>query len=545
MKIFKLFCTLLLSVSILSCSTPKGQAVEGPSDLTVTCNPEVLEAIQGKVNVALTMNFPAGYLHSYGMMTVTPVIVYEGGQRTGDVFLLQGDRVKANYLVVSSKGGKITRNLSFDFVPGMEQSYLELRCVAIMNEKKIDLPAIKVADGCRATYQMVADDGEFDFMPDGYQEVLHLSQETSIFYDVNSASMQNSGRNRQAVSEGKMFLNEIRADERATVTSTEIIAYASPEGGEEYNAELSDRRAKSAEKTWASMTAGVPADSMSVLSVGQDWEGFQEAISRSNIEDKDLILRVLSMYSDPASREEEIKNMAHIYEEIAEKVFPELRRASFIVNSDYRNYSDEELTRIAQTSVFGLDEEQILRLATIEQDRATKKLYYRIAAEKFGSTAGFFNMAVMEVQDGTFEVATGHLKGLPESPDVINLLGVIEMRRGHLDAAWDLFEVSESEFASANKGTILIKKGEYAAAADTLKGQGTYNEALACILCERYDDAATALGSADDPYSSYLQAIVAARKGNAAKAKEWLAKAEEDENLKARAAKDVEFVACR
>jgi hypothetical protein len=276
--------------------------------------------------------------------------------------------------------------------------------------------------------------------------------------------------------------------------------------------------------------------------VGQDWEGFQEAVAKSDIRDKDLILRVLSMYSDPAVRESEIKNMSAIYSEISEEVFPELRRARFITTTEYQNYTEEELKKIAERRMYVLDEEAVLRVASVTADPERKALLYRLAAERFGSERGLYNLAMTCLDGGRHEVAEAYLEKIENpGPDVLNALGVVKLRRGDLNAAADLFKRAANDDAKANLAAIDIIRGNYAEAASALSGTGNANEALADILTGKLAEASSAI-KGDDARSEYLSAIIAARKGNASAAKTKIESAgSKDAALKERAAKDIEF----
>lgn len=525
--------------ALASCSSQK-PVQNAASELGVSCEPHILEVIGGKVDAAITLTFPEGYFKTNSMMVMTPVIVFAEGQRTGQTFLYQGEQIKANYRVIPLKGGKHTQKVSFDFVNGMEQCVLQLQCKIMLGDKTIELPPIKVADGCIATYKLADLRGEFAPKPDGFERISSYTTETSILFDVNSSQVKSNSQNNNALEVYKSYLRELQNDPRYNVTSAEIVAYASPEGGVDLNDKLSGDRAKAAEQTWSRMSGGM-TDSIKVSSVGQDWEGFKEAMANSDIEDKDLILRVLSMYSDPEVREAEIKNLSFIYEDIKKDVFPGLRRASFVVSAEHTGYSDEELKEMAEHQLAMLSEQEILHLASITDDKDNKKYYYRVTTERWGSNTGFYDLAALSLDDDKIEVALAYLTHTDEEdPDVLNLLGVIEMRRGRYQEALNFFEMSGTDDAKKNAGSAKIALGDYAAAAETLAGTGSRNEVLAYILAGQADKAAAAASDAS-PRDSYIAAVAAARLGDAAGVKEHLAKASEDPVYAEKAAKDAEF----
>lgn len=540
MKAFKIFLAAAVAALVAaSCSSQK-QVNSGGSGLEVTCEPHILEVVGGKINAAITLNFPEGYLKTNAMMVTTPVIVYSGGQRTGTAVIYQGEQIKANYRVIPLKGGQHTQNVSFDFASGMEQCVLELQCKLMVAGKEVPLPSIKVADGCIATYRLADLSGEFSLKPDGFERVSNYTTETSILFDVNSSQVKNNSQNKNALEVYKSYLRELQNDPRYNVTSAEIIAYASPEGGVDLNDKLSGDRAKAAEQTWSKVGSGLGED-IKVSSVGQDWEGFKEAMANSDIEDKDLILRVLSMYSDPEVREQEIKNLSFIYEDIKKDVFPGLRRASFVVNAEHTGYSDEELKEMAEKQLALLSEAEVLHLAGVTEDRENQKYYYRVTTERWGSNTGFYDLAVLALNENKIDVALAYLTHTEEGDrDVQNLLGVIEMRRGRYAEAINLFEQSGTDDAKKNAGSAKIALGDYAAAAQALAGTGSRNEVLAYILAGQTDSAAAAASDAT-PRDSYIAAIAAARKGDASGVKKHLAKASEDPVYAEKAAKDAEF----
>lgn len=540
MKAFKIFLAAAVAALVAaSCSSQK-QVNSGGSGLEVTCEPHILEVVGGKINAAITLNFPEGYLKTNAMMVTTPVIVYSGGQRTGTAVIYQGEQIKANYRVIPLKGGQHTQNVSFDFASGMEQCVLELQCKLMVAGKEVPLPSIKVADGCIATYRLADLSGEFSLKPDGFERVSNYTTETSILFDVNSSQVKNNSQNKNALEVYKSYLRELQNDPRYNVTSAEIIAYASPEGGVDLNDKLSGDRAKAAGQTWSKVGSGLSED-IKVSSVGQDWEGFKEAMANSDIEDKDLILRVLSMYSDPEVREQEIKNLSFIYEDIKKDVFPGLRRASFVVNAEHTGYSDEELKEMAEKQLALLSEAEVLHLAGVTEDRENQKYYYRVTTERWGSNTGFYDLAVLALNENKIDVALAYLTHTEEGDrDVQNLLGVIEMRRGRYAEAINLFERSGTDDAKKNAGSAKIALGDYAAAAQALAGTGSRNEVLAYILAGQTDSAAAAASDAT-PRDSYIAAIAAARKGDASGVKKHLAKASEDPVYAEKAAKDAEF----
>lgn len=534
---FLALCTMVLAFA--SCSASRAEQMKLAEKVSVSSNPEVLALVGDKIPADITVTFPAKYFHPAAILEVTPVLVYEGGEQVGKTFKYQGEKVKDNYRVIASNvDNSVTEKVAFDYVPGVEKSYLELRSVAYYKNKTIEIPAIKVADGCNVTQLFASTEGEYSFKKDNYKEVISESAEGQVMYDYNSATIKRSELRSDSVKELQAALDEIASDPRYTVTGTRVVAYASPEGGQQYNAKLSDKRAESAKKAWDKVTGGMKTDDIQVKSMGQDWDGFKEAVQNSNIEDKELILRVLSMYSDPAVRESEIRNMSKVYTEINKNVFPELRRARFIADVDYRNFSDDELKELADKAVDVLDEEGLLRVASITSNADRKAELYRMAVSKFGSDRAQFNLAVLSLNAGKPDQAASLLKKVSKvDGDVNNALGVCELQKGNLDAAADFFRKAGTTEAKANLGTIDILKGNYDAAVKNLEGTGSHNLAVAYILTNQLDKAEKSI-TCKCARSNYLRAVIAARRGNSSDVEKYLA---QTGKMKEKAEKDVEF----
>lgn len=534
---FLALCAMVLAFA--SCSASRAEQMKLAEKVSVSSNPEVLALVGDKIPADITVTFPAKYFHPAAILEVTPVLVYEGGEQVGKTFKYQGEKVKDNYRVIASKvDNSVTEKVAFDYVPGVEKSYLELRSVAYYKNKTIEIPAIKVADGCNVTQLFASTEGEYSFKKDDYKEVISESAEGQVMYDYNSATIKRSELRSDSVKELQAALDEIASDPRYTVTGTRVVAYASPEGGQQYNAKLSDKRAESAKKAWDKVTGGMKTDDIQVKSMGQDWDGFKEAVQNSNIEDKELILRVLSMYSDPAVRESEIRNMSKVYTEINKNVFPELRRARFIADVNYKNFSDDELKELADKAVDVLDEEGLLRVASITSNADRKAELYKMAVSKFGSDRAQFNLAVLSLNAGKPDQAASLLKKVSKvDGDVNNALGVCELQKGNLDAAADFFRKAGTTEAKANLGTIDILKGNYDAAVKNLEGTGSHNLAVAYILTNQLDKAEKSI-TCKCARSNYLRAVIAARRGNSSDVEKYLA---QTGKMKEKAEKDVEF----
>ena len=542
-KTIKFLSVAILAFAAAACSSPEKMA-EMAEDVKVACNPAVLEVVAGKVEADVTVTYPADYFHPKAILEVTPVIVFEGGEAKMEPFMFQGEKVQDNYQVVPSAGATVTKKVSFDYAPGMEKSHLELRGTVMYKNKSADLPTKKVADGANTTYMLVCKKGKVDYKADNYQEIINQTAEGQILYNINSSEVRNSQLKSQSIKDFQAAIDAIKANERMNIVSTDVVAYASPDGKEEKNAKLSDNRSKTAEKAFGKVTKKHTVDApVNVKSVAEDWEGFQELVAKSDLEDKDLIIRVLSMYSDPAVREKEIRNMSAVYKTLAKEVLPELRRARFIANVEYTNYTSEELLALIEENIDVLDEEALLRSATLVKDADSKLAIYRKAVEKFNSARAQYNIAVVYLEQDDLKLAKNALAKVAEDADVLNAIGVIALREGNYDAAAEYFACSNNETAVENAAVIDILDGEYAAAAKKLAGKKGYNAALAQLLVG--NNAPAAALKCECANVAYLRAVAAARQGNAAAVKTNLEAASKCEKLAARAAKDVEFAQYR
>ena len=541
MKTIKFLAAAAILAAAVSCASIEKMA-QMAENVKVTCDPAVLEAVNGSIDALVSVTYPEDYFNPKAILEVTPVLVYEGGEAAMKPFVYQGEKVKDNYKVVSSAGQTVKERVHFDYVPGMEKSHLELRGVARKGEKYVNLPSKKVADGVNTTYMLVKRDGFVTPKADAYQDVITSTAEGQIKYLVNSADVRNSELKGQSVKEFLAAVDQINADERTSITGTEILAYASPEGPINKNNELADKRSSSANKAFKDMAKKHGLTDAEVKALGEDWEGFQQLVKESNIEDKELILRVLSMYSDPAVRENEIRNMSQVFTALKGQVLPELRRARLIANVEYQNYTADELLKLLNDNADVLDEEALLRTATLVKDNAQKEEIYKRAASKFASERAQFNLASLYLSEGKLAKAEEALAKVHSNDgDVLNAQGVIALRKDDLATAANLFRRAATPDAKKNLGIVQILTGDYDAAAKTLADVDgcCHNTVLAYILTDQLDKAAKTV-SCKDQKVTYLKAIIAARKGDAAGVRENMGKIT-NADLLARAKKDVEL----
>ena len=546
----KLVSNLLLiavfAFSLASCNQAQ-KMIDGAEQINIQCDPEVLEVVAGNIDATVSVTFPPEYFLPKATLEVTPVLLYVGGEAVGKPFVYQGEKVTDNYKTVTKNGATITEKVHFDYVPGMEKSELVGRAKVYYKGNEYEYPAdIKIADGANTTYMMVSTEGSYHYLPDGYQEVIPETAEAQIMYLVNSADVRNSELKSAGIKNFQDALKALDADERRAVKGTDIVAYASPEGPEALNNKLSANREKSANKAFDKITKKLNAGEVTTKSIGEDWEGFQELVNNSNMEDKELILRVLSMYSDPNVREREIKNMSNVYSSLKTNILPQLRRARFITNVEYTNYTAEELADLVDNNIDVLDEPALLRAAANAKDIDSKIAIYKQAVKKYGTDKAKYNLGVAYLDKGDNKAAKDAFDKMEkkEGNCYDNVMGVLAMRDGKLDEAAKWFAKVTCKHGKINQGTLDILNGKYNDAATKLAGSGTHNETIAYILTNQLDKASATI-KGNCPYCNYKKAIIAARKGDVNAYNAAMEIVNKNEKLADRATKDVEFLKFR
>ena len=551
-KEIKSLAVAVLGLAAVACASPEKMA-EMAESVTVTCDPSPLEVVAGKIDATVSVTYPADYFHPKAILEVTPVLVYEGGEATMAPFMYQGEKVKDNYTVVSSDGQTVTEKVHFEYVKGMEQSHLELRGVVKYKKKSIDLPIKKVADGANTTYMLVGYGeglGKVAYKADNYQEVIPQSAEGQILYTINSADVRSKELKSASIKDFQAALDEIKNNERKTLKSTEVVAYASPDGGQELNAKLSDKRSKSADKAWSKVVKGKEVTDPEVKSVGQDWEGFQELVAASNLQDKDLILRVLSMYKDPQEREQQIRNMSAGFKELADGILPELRRSRLIINYETIGRSDEQIKDQYKNDATQLSVDELLYSATLNETPAKQEEIYKKTAEVHPNDyRAFNNLAALALAKGDKEAAQKYAAKAAqlgsETPEAQANLGLVSLINGNVqDAERAISKGANSENVKAAIGALNIAKGNYAQAERDFGNTLSNTAALAQLLNKNYDAAAKTLDKVENhnAMTDYLHAIVAARRGNKFAAASYLKEAlQKDPSLKQYADNDLEL----
>ena len=517
----------------------------------IKAEPQPLEAIGGKVPVTINATFPAKWFNKKATVTVTPVLRYAGGEAWGTSYTYQGEKVKGNNQVIPQKeGANVTMKSAFTYKPEMRKSELYLTFDAKIKNKTVKLPDVKIGEGVIATSELAdAATATAAIAADKFQRIIKEAHDANIMFLIQQAELRSKELKKDELKDWKDLVKN--ADEAPNQNvAIEISAYASPDGGVELNTGLAERREKNTSKYLAKelkkQKIDVPVDARYTA---QDWEGFQELVSKSNIQDKDLVLRVLSMYKDPEQREKEIKNISSVFSTLAEEILPQLRRSRLTANIEIIGKSDDEISALAKSNPKELNIEEILYAATLTNNDAEKMAIYTKASELYPNCYRTWNnIGMMAFKAGDLAKAEqmfNKSNSVKNNAEANMNLGLIALTKGDQAKAQQLFGNASgvNELGEA-LGVLYLEQGEWAKAANSFGSVKTNNAALAQILVKDYSKATQTLNGVANPdaTTSYLKAIVAARTNDAngvvSNLKTAIAK---DKSMAKEAATDLEF----
>ena len=549
----------ILSLSLISLVAFSSCSKLGPlSADNFTVEPNPLETLGGEVPATVNGVFPVKYMKPKAVVTVTPELRYADGKvAKGQSATFQGERVMGNDQTISYKmGGRYTMKTSFAYVPEMQKSDMYLTFDARLGKKKMEVPAVKVATGVLATselYKQALMNAGGCIATDSFQRVRAQRVEANIKFLVNQANLRKSELKNGSVKEFVEMLKKINADrEGLNLKNVEVAAYASPEGGFKFNDKLAGKRQNVSEayvdkQLKAAKLGGANVDAHYTA---QDWDGFKRLVQASNIQDKDVILRVLEMYKDPAEREQQIRNMSAGFRELADGILPELRRSRLIINYETVGRSDEQIKEQYKADAAQLSADELLYAATLTNDANEKEAIYKKAAECYDKDyRAYNNLAVMAFNKGDENAAKSYVKQAfaknQKAPEGYANLALIALRNGNIAEA----ESNLSNAINANGfgevlGNLNIAKGNYATAVKNFEGSKSNSAALAQILNKDYAAAVATLKDQKnaDALSDYLMAIVQNRQGNTAAAQDYLNSAiKKNSALSQYADNDLEF----
>ena len=553
----KFFVYLALAVIIGGCASIKKMKKNAP-DVSYTVTPEILEAHGGKVDLGVRVQIPAGYFHKKAILEATPVLIYEGGETAYPSYTIQGEKVKGNAQTISkANGGQVNYSNSVLYDEKMRVSDLVVRIRATKAASELMFDDYKIAEGVISTSALVSSKGiEGSIGDDQFQRIIPITKSAEILFLIQQATLRNTELTKDEIKVLNDFIKTAQETENQEFKGIDISAYASPEGPTDLNTKLASQRETAAKsfmdrelkKNSIDATA---TDFFNLKSTPEDWEGFRTLMGESNIQDKELILRVLSMYTDPEVREREIKNMSNTYKVIADEILPKLRRSKLNVNIEEIGKSDAEITALANSNPNQLNLEELLYGATLTNDVDQQLKIYRAAASQFPNdwrTHNNVGYALCEKDDlNGAKVAFEKANSLKANqPEVMNNLGVVELKQGNIAKAEEYFGSAAgvgSELDN-NLGVVAIYKGMYDEAIRKFGNSTSNNAALAKILAKRYDAALSTLNAntTEDGLKYYLKAIVGIRTNDSDLMFQSLRRAVQlDSKYKQAAASDMEF----
>ena len=542
-KSLKLFASVMVFAILTSCGAPVQ-----PEKVEV--NPDPLTVVGNKVEADVTCTFPAKKFGKKAVLTVTPVLKFNGTEVVGESVTYVGEKAKENGTTVSYKeGGKVTFKVSFDYVPEMAKCELVLR----YSTEKGNAPDQKAADGLVATAKLAeAEDVPAQVTADKFQRIIQEVQEADIKFLIQQTNLRNSELKSQALCDLNAAIKDADTTANKAINKLEVAGYASPDGEEGLNEKLANTRQNNAQKYLQKQLKKAKVDAAIESNVtAEDWAGFQAAMEASNIQDKELVLRVLSMYSDPEEREAQIKNLSVAFKTIAEEVLPALRRSRLILTTDLIGKSDEEIAALTANDPAALNVEELLYAATLTNDLAKKLDIYKKAVAQYGSdyrTHNNLGMVYFE-QGNVAEAARCYAKALqiePTNADVNYNAALAAMAQNDLEKAEAHLGKAAGTQGNLNvaMGTLYTMKGDYEAAKNAYGNSASNNTAVQQILNENYDGALQTLNKVEKPNATtaYLKAVVGARQNDReAVYANVKAAIQQDANLKAKAQNDIEF----
>ena len=551
-----LFMLSAASIMLLTSCSGKLGALSA-DNFSVVPNP--LESNGGNVSATINGMFPEGYMKKKAVVTVIPELRYGNGQvARGEAATFQGEKVEGNDQTIAYKvGGNYTMKTNFKYVPEMQKSELYLTFDAKIGNKQQEVPAIKVADGVVSTGELgyaTVKQATPSVSTDAYQRIIEKKQDANIKFLIQQANLRSSELKNNSVKEFVDLLKKIQKEkETLALKNVEVSAYASPDGGFDLNDKLANKRQTNTEtyvKQQLKKTKNADAN-VDAKYTAQDWDGFQELVKVSNIQDKDVILRVLSMYKDPEEREQQIKNMSSVFRELADGILPQLRRSRMTINYEVIGRSDEQIKDQYKSDASKLSIEELLYNAALTNNAAEKEDIFKTTTKLFPNDArAFNNLATLAYQRGDYSAAKSYAdKALAidsKNADAKANLGLVALTEGDVAKAENL--ISQASGASNIQealGNLHIAQGKYAQAEQELANTNSNTAALAQILNKNYSAAASTLSNIKNPDATtdYLKAILSARQGNTADAASALRNAISKDPVWAKyAAQDLELL---
>lgn len=514
--------TLVVSAATLLLASCGGKFKLAESQVSV--NPDPLAVRGDAVPAKINLSFPSKSFPRKGTLRVTPVLRYQGGEKWGKSYEYQGDEVYGNEQVVFYKGGaNATLDFSVPYAPAMQKSELYLVFDGKVGSRKVKLSDLKVANGVNSTEALATIAGIYPAVaPHGFQRVVKEAYDADIMFQIQQANVRGSELSKEEVEEWKHIVQNAKETPNQNV-SVEVQSYASPDGGKELNEKLSEKRERN---TTASLKQEFKKQQMSDVTIdahytAQDWEGFRQLVEKSDLPDKELVLRVLSMYPDPEQREREIKNISAVFRQLADDVLPKLRRSRLIANVEIIGKSDEEIQEWIEKAPGHLTIEELLYAAELTESTEAKMRIYQLVNRIFPKDyRAYNNIGTLFYSAGKYaEAESWFNKAAARQDNEVTKLnrGLIALSKGEKDRATEFIAsgLNVPELGQA-LGYLYLKQGEYSKAENAFAETISTNAAVAQVLNGNYAKALTTLAALKTPTatSQLLSAIVAARTGD-------------------------------
>lgn len=557
---------LSVAVILTSCDG-LGKMLKKQKDFKYTVSPNPIEMHGDSVQFSVNGKFNPKIFQKKVTLTLTPVIKYaNGGEKKLKPVTLVGEKATGSgQKIAFSSGGSFSyTSEKFAFDPAMRSSTVQLTGEGTVKSKTKAFDPVNLADGTMATSLLVRNDEKPISAKDNFQKSYPANQTTHIYYTINQSNVRPAELTSQEMKDIKTFISTNLSSPWYEFKGINVSAYASPDGETDKNENLAKDRAASGSVAMMNefkknkdknVNFGKTKEQYVVGTTREDWEGFKALMEKSTMPDKDLILRVLTMYGDPDQRRKEIKNLSKTYEELANKILPQLRRSEITVNADKKSRTDEMISRLAASNPDSLSVEEMLYAATLTTDLNTKTQIYRAAETKYGSDWRTSNNlgCMLLAQNKLSEAAEAFKraeKAAPSQVAVANNMGIIEARNGNFTAAMDYYtKAGGAQETKYNMGIIEVRMGKYAEAVSNFGGYNGHNKALAQLLAGNAGQVKETLGSSNEKdmaHSLYLKAVASARQGNTPDAMTNLKAAiEKDNSYKAYAKEDIEFLKMR
>ena len=556
MKTKNIYLSLLLLafIGILSTSCSSSLKPLTPSHFNVTPSP--LETVGTEVPATVNGVFPEKWFNSNATVVVTPVLKYAGKEAYGIPYTYQGDKVAGNGIVINkNRGGNVAMNFKFNYEPEMRESELYLRFNAKIKGKTVKLPEVKVADGVVATSALAsALTSDPSDAQDAFQRIIQQKQDANILFLIQQADLRSSELNKSELAAWKRQVKEAFEDPRQNV-DIEISAYASPDGGFSLNEKLAAEREKRTSTYLDSEMKKQEVNAeINARYTAEDWEGFRQLVEASNLQDKDLVLRVLSMYPDPETREKEIKNISFVFQELAETILPQLRRSRLTANIEIIGKSDDEIMSFWNSNPKELNIEELMYGATLTDDKTEKeKIYQYITANYPQDYRAWNNIGTSFYREGDLNKAmqayNRALQVKAQAPEANVNLALLALNENDTQKAEELLgTASGAKNLEQAMGLLYLKNGQYEQAVTAYEDTKSNNAALAQLLTNNYNRASETLKAIENPdeTTAYLLAVIAARTNNFADVASNLRVAiERNSAMKMQAATDLEFAKYR